>query len=790
MADITTASAARRRYIVTGQVQGVGFRPFVFRLARDLRLTGSVRNTPDGVAVEVQGLPESVEAFGRDLQDRLPPLARIVSLARQDLEPVEDEAEFRILASTGGQGHQVLISPDTATCADCLADMADPANRRYLYPFTNCTNCGPRYTITRSIPYDRATTSMACFPMCGECQAEYENPLDRRFHAQPNACPVCGPRVWLTDRQGRELAEKDEALVGLAEALAGGTICAVKGLGGFHLACDATSQTAVAALRERKNRKGKPLAIMVPDLDTARELAPVSAEEERWLTGRERPIVLLRRRRDSPLAAELAPDTRTIGVMLPYTPLHHVLFRHLNGRMALPALVMTSGNRSSEPISIGNREALRRLAAIADLFLLHDRDILIRADDSVLRVLPSGKPQFLRRARGFTPEPVFLMGKGPSVVGLGPELKNTLCVTKEDQAFVSQHIGDMENLETLGFHQEIRRHLVAILQTAPVALVRDLHPDYLTTAWALEQTELPVLAVQHHYAHAHAVLAEHRHLGPALALALDGTGLGEDGTLWGGELLFVDTRTLEHRRLGHFAPAPLPGGEAAIREPWRIAQGYLHAIGVTSPGRRPWPWLAEHGKAGDFVSRMLARDVNCPRSTSCGRLFDAVSALLGLRLRIDYEGQAAIVLEQAQVEKVEKDEQDGRDTMAYPCPVLTAGPGEPTVLDTLALFRAVVDDFEAGTPAGIVSRRFHLGLVAGMADWAALLAEQTGIRTVALSGGVMQNLTMATVLPEALARKGLTPLCHERLPPGDACISLGQAAWGRRAVELGRLAGG
>lgn len=778
MPDSATKDTARQRFTVTGQVQGVGFRPFVFRLAHDLGLTGSVRNTPEGVVVEVQGAPEAVAAFGRDLQDKLPPLARIVSLAQRELEPEAGEREFRILASTAGHGHQVLISPDTATCADCLADMFDPNNRRHLYPFTNCTNCGPRYTITRSIPYDRATTSMACFPLCEACRAEYENPMDRRFHAQPNACPECGPKVWLTDREGRNMAERDEAMRRLAEGLAKGLVCAIKGLGGFHLACDATSATAVAVLRERKNRRGKPLAVMVPDLDTARRLAEVGPEEERWLTGKERPIVLLRRRVGSLLAADISPDTRFIGVMLPYTPLHHVLFHHLRGRMDLPALVMTSGNRSSEPISIGNREALRRLADIADLLLLHDRDILIRTDDSVLRVLPSGKPQFLRRARGFTPAPIFLAGKGPSVLGLGPELKNTLCVTKDDQAFVSQHIGDMENLETLGFQHEIRQHLVAILQTSPVALVRDLHPDYLTTTHALEQRALPVLALQHHFAHAFSALAEHRHEGPALALALDGTGFGEDGTLWGGEALFVDTRTLERKRLGHFSPAPLPGGEAAIREPWRIAQGYLWACGITTPGRRPWPWLAEHAQAGAFVARMLERDVNCPRSTSCGRLFDAVSALLGLKLKIDYEGQAAIVLEQAQ-DLGAKTESNG-----YPCPLL---PGDPTVLDTLALFRAVHEDFQVGVPAGTISRCFHLGLIKGLADLAAMLAERSGVRSVALSGGVMLNLTMSTLLPEALIRRGLVPLSHEQLPPGDACISLGQAAWGRRAVELGRL---
>ena len=824
---------ARRKFTVSGQVQGVGFRPFVYRIAADHALTGTVSNTAAGVFIEVQGPPESVAAFGHDLAHKLPPLARVVSSAHQDITVVEGEEGFRIVASgDGGAGHEVLISADVATCDDCLADMNDPANRRHLYPFTNCTNCGPRYTITRFIPYDRDKTSMACFPLCPECAAEYENPLDRRFHAQPNACPVCGPRVWYVD--GAPLGPTPEthphatqdagrptgtpAIQALARALADGRIAAVKGLGGFHLACDAASDAAVGELRRRKHRPHKPLAIMVPDLATARRIVHVSPEEEALLAGRERPIVLCRAlpglagglaeglagtasrvksegvagadKAPPPISPLVSPDTPFVGVMLPYTPLHHVLLRLYGALLPegrVPALVMTSGNAGGEPICLGNREALRRLPSIADVFLLHDRDILIRTDDSVTRVNPvTGEPQFLRRARGFTPRPVFLADDGPCVLAMGPELKNTLCVTRGDKAFVSQHIGDMHNLETLGFHREIAAHLPRILQVTPQAVARDLHPDYMTTAEA-EQSGLPVLTLQHHFAHIHAVLTENRHDGPALGLALDGTGHGEDGTVWGGELLYVDNVALDHQRLGRLARIPLPGGDAAIREPWRIAQGLLWQLGLREPasdGGRPWPWLHRHAQAAAFLPRVLERGVNTPLTSSCGRLFDAVAALLGLCDTITYEGQAAIRLEHAQdVIAPHGGDHDAFFTHAYPCPLRAAQDGSDTlVLDTHTLFRAVHDDWARHTPPGEVARRFHAGLVAGLADMAAAVAGVMDVPVVALSGGVMQNLTLSVHLPQALAARGLTVLTHAELPPGDGCISLGQAAWARRVL--------
>jgi len=761
----------RWKWIITGGVQGVGFRPFVYKAALHAKVTGQVLNTPEGVLIEVQGTPDRLEAFEDTFSATIPPLARIVTWDREVTSPLPGEDAFQILKSTGGHGHQVLISPDVATCDDCIADMRDPGNRRYRYAFTNCTNCGPRYTITRSIPYDRACTSMSCFPLCPDCLEEYENPLDRRFHAQPNACPACGPKLWLTDKAGRTLCENDDAVRCAADLLLGGGLVATKGLGGFHLACDARNQEAVQLLRDRKNRKDKPLAIMVRDLGAARSLCVLSEAEEELLCARQRPIVLAKACKNTGLAPGLSPDTEFLGIMLPYTPLHHVLFAELDRAEIQPAaLVMTSGNASSDPICLGNREALRRLGGIADHFLLHDRDILIRCDDSVLRVA-DGRPQFMRRARGYTPAPIDLAEDGPVVLGVGPLLKNTLCLTKARQAFVSQHIGDLEHLEAYGFFREICSHLQDILQVEPEAVVHDLHPDFLSTAFARE-SGLPCLPLQHHFAHIHAVLAENRHIGPALGLALDGVGLGDDGTLWGGEALLVNTAKLEHRRLARFSQIMLPGGDAATREPWRLARACLHALHIHAPGEKPWPWLGEHAAADKIVGQALSRRINTPLSSSCGRLFDAVSAMLGLCERISYEGQAAIRLEALQ---------DKNEKGVYSCPMIEYE--EITELDTLTLFAQVHAEWLGGECPPIISRRFHLGLIDGLTRLCVRLADKCSCATVALSGGVMQNLTLATELPRALAEHDLAVLTHRDLPPNDACISLGQAAYGRLVLQ-------
>jgi hydrogenase maturation protein HypF len=766
------SSIIRLKLTIAGQVQGVGFRPTVYRLAVEQGLTGNVLNAPEGVIIELQGPEAIVLAFPDRLRQGLPPLARITSLDQSPALVVGKEKDFRILKSAPGKRHQVLISPDIATCQDCLGELFDPGNRRYLYPFINCTNCGPRLTITAGIPYDRPLTSMACFALCADCRKEYENPLDRRFHAQPNACPVCGPQVWLTDSQGQKVAERGKALLLAVEAIAQGRILAIKGLGGFHLVCAADNDKAVTELRRRKNRWEKPLAVMAPDLATARRLAHVSPADQELLVSPQRPITLLPVLENAPLSRHLAPDTDHIGLMLPYTPLHHVLLAQYQKRIGsdcFPVVVATSGNLSSEPIALGNREALDRLGNIADLFLLHDRDILIRCDDSVARTHPVTRaPEFFRRARGFTPSPVFLARPGPSILGLGPELKATVCLTKGNQAFVSQHLGDLENPATCQFYQETIAHMQAILQTRPTAAVCDLHPDYPSSVYGREQLDPPLFQVQHHVAHIHAVLAETRHEQPALGLALDGAGLGDDRTIWGGEALLVHPTQPEYHRLGHLTPVLMPGGDLAAREPWRMTRSYLWSIGEKTPGARSWPWLAEHAKADAFVPTMLKQRINSPVTTSCGRLFDAVAGLLGVKLVMTYEGQAAIALESIQ----ETCEQRG-----YACPLRASG--DTLVLDTLELFRQVHEDWQYRERPGLISQRFHLGLAQGLANLAATLAAQVRVSHVALSGGVMHNRTISVELPRALTKLGLTPLVHSILPPGDACISLGQAVYGR-----------
>ena len=765
----------RDRHVVSGRVQGVGFRPFVYRLALEHGLSGFVMNSPDGVVIEVQGTRRALDGFFGDFAVKLPPLAMIVEHVRGSVPAVAGEKEFSIARSEPGQGHHVLVSPDVATCPECLRDMRDPANRRHGYPFTNCTNCGPRYTITRSLPYDRSGTSMACFPLCPECRKEYDDPLDRRFHAQPNACPACGPSVWFADQQGRELARGGHAMDLTVEALCAGQIMAVKGLGGFHLVADACNPEAVAGLRRRKSRPGKPLAVMVADLDVLARIAAVQPEEARMLCGQERPIVLVRLLKNTALAAEVSPDTDFLGAMLPYTPLHHVLLERFAARSkALPALVMTSGNASSEPISLGNREALSRLDSIADAYLFHDRDILVRTDDSVVRFLeqpggpgeaPAPRMQFLRRARGFTPSPVFLPVSGPCVLGVGPELKNTICLTKGDQAFVSQHIGDMQNLETAAFHKEVIGHLAAMLQVRPQLVVADLHPDYLATRYALEESGLPVLRLQHHFAHVLAVMASNKLMEPVLGLAMDGSGYGGDGTIWGGEFLYVDPSAMILERAGHLAPVRLPGGEAAIRQPWRMMLAYLEAAGIDTLAQ-PLPWLAGHEQAAFLVMQMLRKGINSPPTTSCGRLFDAVSALCGVCGQISYEGQAAIRLEHIL---------GTTDSRVYGCPVL---PGKPAVLDTLELFRQAFHDVCSGVCASVVSARVHKGLAKGLAEMARMLCTDLGIRSVALSGGVFLNATLAGLVPRLLLDAGITVYTHKHEPPGDGCISLGQAFYG------------
>lgn len=834
----------RRRFLVAGQVQGVGFRPFVYRIALRFGLTGSVGNTSEGVCIEVQGAAASLALFAHALQHELPPLARLVRCTASDIDPVPNESAFSIVASKGQAGHSVLVSPDMGLCDACLADMRQPSNRRYRYPFTNCTNCGPRYTITRSIPYDRAVTSMACFPLCPECAAEYTDPLNRRFHAQPNACALCGPRLWLVQGQNSagsqcppqptatsRAAQAQDALAQAAALLHAGQIVAIKGLGGFLLACDAHNSAAIQRLRHNKNRPHKPFAVMVVSLEAVQQLACPTPEECALLASPEKPIVLCHKRPcGAALPVDIAPDVPTVGLMLPYTPLHVALFDHYceqGGGKQPAALVMTSGNAGGEPLCLGNREAVQRLGALADAFLLHDRDILVRADDSVITVQPSVaagqaaqpvpaamQPLFLRRARGFVPRPVFLpQGENACVLACGAELKATICLSRGNEAFVSQHIGDLQSLEVFGFYQEVIAHLEKLLAVKPQLLVCDAHPDFMSTRYAQEravQEAVPCLTLQHHAAHAASVLAENNCYSPALVLTLDGTGMGTDGTIWGGELLFMHLEALTWRREGRLRPFALAGGEAAIREPWRIAEALL-AAGAEAGARAqamqneaaPLPWAKDYAAALPFVRAMLQKNINCPQSSSCGRLFDAVAALCGLCNAISYEGQAAIRLEAAVAPDVE-----WNSVQPYPFPMRPATATEPQhktappagsalhksnaqghkeallELDSVALFAALARDVQRGRSIAAIAAAFHLTIAEGFATMAAERAAALGIRQVGLSGGVLCNAVLARLLPAALQKRGLIPLVHHELPAGDGGLALGQAVWGRQWLAL------
>ncbi len=783
----------RWHILVSGQVQGVGFRPFVYRLAHERALTGFVSNTSEGVPIEVQGNLANLESFVQALQYELPPLAKLTSCIVTKLAPIADEADFRILLSTdpSTHGHKVLISPDTSLCADCEAEMLDASNHRHLYAFTNCTNCGPRYTITHSIPYDRKSTSMACFALCATCQEEYDNPLDRRFHAQPNACPECGPSLHFVENAQQALnenalrkassntnnASNDMALNQAAKALLDGKIVAIKGLGGFHLACTALDADRIAQLRLRKNRPHKPFAIMLKDVHTAKLFAYISPKEESLLTGVEKPIVLCKRK--AGLAQNLAPDSESIGIMLAYTPLHRALFAHLDALTdGLPMpLVMTSGNAGGEPICLGNREALTRLEPLADVFLLHNRDILVRTDDSVCAVHTVNDEQepeqtvFYRRARGYVPRPVHVPSWSADgvVLGVGAELKSTLCLTRGQDAFVSQHIGNLQNIENLQFFQEVLAHMQMLLQVKPDVIVHDTHPDFLSTQLAKEYAQelnIPCYALQHHFAHAYAVLAEHDHAAPCLALSLDGTGLGDDGTIWGGELLYLNPQQNEHKRIGRLAPFALPGGEKAIQEPWRIAM-------ALAQGTEFEDVLCAQFAQSSIVLEMINKKINCPATSSAGRLFDAVSAGLGLCHTISYEGQAAIRLESAQ-----KNVHHCENILQFD-PIKKADLWEISSQD-LFVHSLMVARQKTMPEAAFA---FHEALSSSLVQMVVKASEEYDIKHIALSGGVMQNASLHAMLWQKLRAVGFTMLTHKAVPPGDGGLSLGQAYFGKMCVK-------
>ncbi len=746
----------RVRVQLTGIVQGVGFRPFVFNLAGRLGLSGWVRNDARGLVAEVEGEPGAVEAFLAEATERPPPLAAIEAVRVDELAPT-GEPGFRIVGSAAGE-RRVPVSPDVATCGDCLREVLDPADRRYRYAFTNCTNCGPRYTIVRDVPYDRATTTMAAFPMCPACEREYHDPGNRRFHAQPNACPACGPRLRLLDAAGAP-QEADDPIAAAADLLAAGAIVAVKGLGGYHLACDAASEEAVRRLRSRKHREERPFALMAPDLEAVRSLCHLGPEEEALLTSRRRPIVLLRRREEAAVAPSVAPRYDTLGVMLPYTPLHHLLLAEA-GR----TLVMTSGNRSDEPIAHEDADALARLAGIAEAFLVHDREIHIRCDDSVTRVVAGGESP-VRRSRGYAPEPLRLPLATPRpLLAVGAQLKNTVAVARGDRCVLSHHIGDLDNLETLRSFEQAVGHLGALFDVAPEAVAHDLHPDYLSTAWA-EASGLPRIGVQHHHAHVAACLAEHGRTGPVLGVAFDGLGYGTDGTLWGGEVLVADLAGF--RRAAHLVAVPMPGGEQAIRQPWRMAAVWLRAAFGEQLEGLPLDLPARVGEGRwRACLRMAEEGLNAPLTSSVGRLFDAVAALGGVRLEVTYEAQAAVELEVLA---------DPGAEGAYPFGV-SEGPDGVLLVDPGPCVRAAVADLLAGLGAPVVSARFHRGLAAMVVEVLGRLRDATGLSTAALSGGVFQNRVLVEALAPALEGAGFEVLLHRKVPPNDGGIALGQAA--------------
>ncbi len=780
MTDVVTPGAVvRRRLRVTGLVQGVGFRPYVHRLATALGLAGHVGNDAEGVFIEVEGARPAVDEFMTRLVPDAPRPARVAGVADQHLEPT-GESGFLIVESLAHGAIGTFVSPDLATCADCLAELFDPADRRARYPFINCTNCGPRFTITLRLPYDRPNTTMRGFAMCAACAAEYHDPTDRRFHAQPVACPDCGPRLWFVGSggagpggPGRTVEGSDAALAAAQAALARGEIVAVKGLGGYHLACDATSDEAVRRLRDRKHRVEKPFAVMVRDLSAAAAAAHVGPVAADLLTSAERPIVLLPRRTGSSIAALVAPGNPRLGVLLPYTPLHHLLFAPVPGQAGSTpaALVMTSGNLTDEPICFHDSDARHRLGAIADAWLLHDRPIHVPCDDSVLEVDPgTGHELPLRRSRGYAPLPVLLPFAAAPTLAVGGELKNAFCLASGHDAFMSQHIGDMGSLETWKAFERSTRQLASLYGIAATQLAADAHPGYQTRRWAEEASARPVAEVHHHHAHIASVMAEHG-VAPGrrvIGVAFDGTGFGADGTIWGGEVLVAGYEDSE--RVAHLRPVPLPGGDASIRRPCRAALAHLWAAGIEWAADLP-PTAAVTSGERAVLARQLERGSGCVPTSSMGRLFDAVSSLLGIRHEATYEAQAAMELQWA------AEAAPGRELGVRPEPSspyrfdLTGG-----VMDPSPVWRAMVLDLRRGVDTGVMAAGFHAAVARVIGDVATLQHARSGIDVVALSGGVFQNVLLLDLARRELEARDLRVLTHRAVPPNDGGLALGQAA--------------
>jgi len=769
---------------ITGIVQGVGFRPFVYNLATRLELKGWVKNTSAGVEIEVDGESDTLDLFVKTLRDEAPSLSRIDNLTASP-RPASGFTSFDIRHSESVAGAFQPISPDVSICPDCLREMLDPSDRRYRYPFINCTNCGPRFTIIKDIPYDRPKTTMAEFPMCPDCEREYKDPTNRRFHAQPVACPVCGPHVWLALESDSLLSnpqeqapalQNDDAIVETQRLLAEGKILAIKGLGGFHLACDATNAQAVTELRNRKLRVDKPFALMMPDIETIEQHCFVSDAERELLQSTARPIVLLKKKPESTIVEEVSPKQNWLGVMLPYTPLHYLLFTNHNSLFT--ALVMTSGNLSEEPIATDNDDARKRLSKLADAFLMHNRDIHIRCDDSVVRVFddrpltvdrevpstvhrpPSIYP--IRRSRGYSPFPVKLPFDAPQILAAGSELKNTFCIINKNYAFLSHHIGDMENYETLKSFELGVEHFEKLFRVKPVAIAHDLHPNYLATRYALERTEregLPAIAVQHHHAHVAACMAEHGLDGsrPVIGVSFDGTGYGDDGAIWGGEILIADYKS--YQRAYHLEYFPLPGGDAAIKKPARTALALLWSLGLEWDERLDS--VAEFCAQDQTILRaQLERKINTPMTSSMGRLFDAAAALAGVRQKVNYEGQAAIEFEALA---------DSAEAGKY-----SFGLNQDRV-EVRSAVEALVKDVMAGVHISKISARFHNGLAECVWKICLKIKSETGINEVALSGGVWQNITLLRRTLSLLVNDGFIVYIHREVPTNDGGLSLGQA---------------
>jgi hydrogenase maturation protein HypF len=745
----------RVRYLFTGIVQGVGFRPFIYRLAERQGLAGFVQNRPDGVLVEVQGSSTAIDSFFSSVAKELPPLANITSVESSEIA-VTGDTEFKIIVSEKeGQG-DVHIAPDSAVCADCLKELFDPADRRFRYPFINCTNCGPRLTIINDIPYDRVHTSMACFPLCPKCRAEYENPANRRFHAEPNACPVCGPQLELRDAEGKIIPCEDP-LEKAIEFITTGNVIAIKGLGGFHLCVNASSDEAVKKLRARKYREEKPLAIMVKDIEQARLIAELNDEEQLLLSSFQRPIVLLKKKKNALISNLVAPSVPNLGVMLPYAPLHYLVLEN-----KFTALIMTSANQIDEPICISNREAVTRLKSIADYFLVHNRDILVRCDDSIAFVT-DGKPQLMRRSRGYASRPLLLKESFPAVLALGPQLKATQCILKDNFAFLSPHIGDMETPQARDFFHESLALMKRITQSDPQIIACDYHPAYYSTQVAQELNAARIITVQHHHAHIVSCMAENKIDGDVIGLAMDGTGYGLDGNAWGGEFLIANST--QFQRFGHLQYFVLPGGQKAIHEPWRIGVSLLkQAYG------KYWPDIASRLKLApdqtnfELLDKIIKTRLNSPLSSGMGRLFDGVAAIIGLRRKVSFEGQAAMELEA-------KAKSAGQ---VFPFEILR-NPDESYILDTSATIRGIVDNILSGKSVEEIASAFHATLTAAFVALSGEMRKLTGINRVALSGGCFQNRILLEGTMAGLKKNGFDVYCHSQVPANDGGVSLGQA---------------